>query len=464
MSNLARDQPQPYKFIIHCDIKPNNIFIYERQPLQDRSRKLPRLPLVKLGDFGLAQVTWPTDGHNPAFLMGGTDGYKPPEVQTDAAGRRFDALWHNPVHARGQAFIERHNIWCIGKVMHDLALLRSPDICRAELFGMQEWQYYTFGHPHFRHFTGAFVTQNHNGRLVEYSQNLRNLIRLCLRPDMYRRPTSQNLLADIRTFKQDCIDDVKSHTQGRGPRESDHVNLTTAEMNALVYRAEANFGIGLNQHHQITVGGWQEWEAMRNGDYLDPDEPLFAPPAGKWRSYYQEEAARNAAWPKKKQDLKGARWKQAGHKVHFGPNLDELPDVQRRREERKGPKRMRSWDDNAERDANRRQKLQTLRNSASYADRQPLAMFEFVLDNAGQVVRDAEEVMRWLYQPNLRTPAWAWLKEPRLEAKAKKVKQRLDGKGLRWNLKECKYFVRHSAYGVEQVDHAVEQMLAIFTR
>ncbi len=464
MSNQARDQPRPFKFIVHCDIKPSNIFVYERQPMHDPSKKLPKLPRVKLGDFGLAQVTSPTDANNPDMLHSGTDGYKPPEVQTDGAGRLFDALWQNRVHTPNQRFIEQHNIWCIGKIMHDLALLQPPGVCQDELFSLPEGDYYTFGHPRFRHFTEPFVTQTHPGRLVEYSQNLRNLIRICLRPYMYRRPMSQNLLADIRLFKQNCIDDVKLHNQGRGPRKSDHVNLTTAEMNALVYRPEANFSTGLTQQHQITIGGWQEWEALRNGDYLDPDEPLFTPPRAKWAPFYQREDARNAAQPKKMHDLKGARWKQAGHKVHFRPNLEELSAAEIRKEERKGPKRMRSWDENTERNAVVRQKLLTLRSRVPYANRQPLAIFEIVLENAGQVVGDAEEVLCWFYRPNLRAPDWAWLKEPRLEAKARKVKQRLDAKGLRRSLKECKYFVRHSAYGVEQVDHAVEQMLAIFTK
>lgn len=70
---------------------------------------------------------------------------------------------------------------------------------------------------------------------------------------------------------------------------------------------------------------------------------------------------------------------------------------------------MRSWDKNTERSARIRQKLQDLRNRAPYAGREPLAMFDFVLQNTGHAVSDAEEVLHWLYQRNVQDPDWAWL-------------------------------------------------------
>ena len=460
----ARDQRSTAKFILHCDIKPGNIFLYDRQPMRERSRKLPQVPIVKLGDFGLAQVTTRTAFNNPRMLTGGTRSYKPPEVRLEFhPPRLFDELWQLRVHLQGQGqkYNEQHNIWALGKVMHDLAFLQDPELCHQQLFALQEQDYYNGAHPLCGHFALPYDTTNPL-RPVDYSQGLRDLIRECLLPDIILRPKSRDLLDSVQELKQKCIDDIKEQHRPQHPRESDEVQLTTVEMNNLPYRPEANFPTGVDANGRITDQAWEAWQEIRNSDYFDPDEPLFAPPRAKWAAFYQREDAESPFKRRKTNDYRAKRWVQVGNKVQLRPNLDELSNARRQEQRNRQPKRMQSWDENIERDANIRQKLRELRRRTPYAENQPLAMFELILRNAGHVVSDAEEVLGWLYRPNVQ-PDWTWLQEAHIPRKARRVRQRLDALNVKRNLKECKYFVRHSAYGVEQVDHAVAQMMGIFT-
>ena len=469
--NAPRDRPNASNFIIHCDIKPQNIFVFDRQPLQDRSKKLPQIPLVKLGDFGLAQVTRRVNHTHPnnEMLSGvGTQAYMPPEVLKVGAppnDHYFDDNWQNPVYRNISRISERHNVWSVGKVMHDLTFFRHPDECYYQLYDHQrEQRYYDNTLPEYEHFTSELFSNPHPGRNIEYSRNLRQLIWDCLRPNRQMRPSSENLLRQIRTCKQICIDDVKQNTTGRVPRDSDKVRLTTAEMNDVDYVAEASFATGADAQGRIADEAWVVWQELRNGDHLDPEEPLFRPPQPKWQPFYDRETLEITQKPATL-DLKGQRWKQVGQEVRFRVNVNQLPVAQKDAERKRGLKRMRSWDENVEADLVLRQKLRDLRNRTPYAQDQPLAMFEFVLQNSGLVVSDAEDVLRWLYQTKERDRDWAWLREPHIKRKATRVRQRLEAKGLKRKARECRYFVRHSlAYGVETVDYSVEQMLAVFKK
>ncbi|KAG9637485.1 kinase-like protein, partial [Aureobasidium melanogenum] len=63
-------------FVVHKDIKPENIFLTSPDP-----REFPRYPVCKVGDFGSAHVTFPTDPDNPEqWYDHVTPGYIPPEM------------------------------------------------------------------------------------------------------------------------------------------------------------------------------------------------------------------------------------------------------------------------------------------------------------------------------------------------------------------------------------------------
>ncbi|KAG9638013.1 kinase-like protein, partial [Aureobasidium melanogenum] len=75
MSNIPIRQNKG-DFVVHKDIKPENIFLTSPDP-----REFPRYPICKVGDFGSAHVTFPTDPDNPEqWYDHTTPGYIPPEM------------------------------------------------------------------------------------------------------------------------------------------------------------------------------------------------------------------------------------------------------------------------------------------------------------------------------------------------------------------------------------------------
>lgn len=70
--------------VVHFDIKPNNVFLgYEGAseldgPLTGGAEHIS-YPMIKLGDFGIGEITNPQDKNNPSNMWGqGTSGFKPP--------------------------------------------------------------------------------------------------------------------------------------------------------------------------------------------------------------------------------------------------------------------------------------------------------------------------------------------------------------------------------------------------
>lgn len=454
--NNALDQPDQERFILHLDIKPDNIFIMERERLHHQSRKLPLLPLIQLGDFGLAAVTTLTDRTNPDELQSGTPIYKPPEAP-DIHKRLFDDGWQRFVHRRKQKFMETHNVWCIGKTMFDLMTHEDPGFIHQTLMKVMEADYYSArGFPLSQHFTGPIETIKDK----EYSLELLDLVRECLRPNMYLRPVSAFLLPEIQQHKQKCIEDIKSNHRGRRPLDEDHVRLTTAEMNKWSRAPAGGFPPG----NPANALYWEDWKDLRRDDYLAPDEPVLEPPRDKWATFYARELLR--PFRRNKPDVYGKTWKQAGNVVRVKTNASELDDgAGKGLRARRVPKRLRSWDENVEQDTVRRARLQDLRNrTRDYAGTTPFALVDYVLTKSSMNVTQAEKVLGWIYGKKPADPNWGWDEDEDVTTKAERVRERMlqDGVRKRITMKECMYLVAMTEYGVEQVDEAVRQMQDIF--
>lgn len=64
-------------FVLHLDLKPGNLFVGDA--LDDKPYHFSNYPTIKVGDFGLAQLSGPNDMRNPVrFRWCGTTGYRPP--------------------------------------------------------------------------------------------------------------------------------------------------------------------------------------------------------------------------------------------------------------------------------------------------------------------------------------------------------------------------------------------------
>lgn len=69
-------------YVVHFDLKPENIFLSEPIDPEDEDEDdhyFSNYPTVKMADFGVAQMTRPSDLYNPsAYRASGTRGYRPP--------------------------------------------------------------------------------------------------------------------------------------------------------------------------------------------------------------------------------------------------------------------------------------------------------------------------------------------------------------------------------------------------
>jgi hypothetical protein len=88
----------PSSFLLHRDFKPANISLGDSTGQADGSGEFTATyPKLKVGDFGIAELTDPTAARNPKDLFGrGTRFFKPPE-QT-LTGVEWDALMRHEYH------------------------------------------------------------------------------------------------------------------------------------------------------------------------------------------------------------------------------------------------------------------------------------------------------------------------------------------------------------------------------
>jgi serine/threonine protein kinase len=86
----SRSYGRGQAFIIHLDMKPANLFLGDA--VDEHDFHFSNYPTVKVGDFGLAQLSSPNDARNPVdFRWCGTIGYRPPVRFLFELPRRFCA-------------------------------------------------------------------------------------------------------------------------------------------------------------------------------------------------------------------------------------------------------------------------------------------------------------------------------------------------------------------------------------
>ncbi len=90
----------------------------------------------------------------------------------------------------GYQFESAHNTWCVGKIMYEMLTLAPRDSVNEAIAQVTEAQYWG---PMREESMDEIETQ----REPEYSHDLRNLIRRCLRISPRRRPTPEQLHSAI---------------------------------------------------------------------------------------------------------------------------------------------------------------------------------------------------------------------------------------------------------------------------
>jgi len=135
-----------------------------------------------------------------------TQGYKPPELWQDHNGDQLDAL-DPPVTVDSGT-----NVWQIGKVLMSLMLLNQQvDVAEhtdetangaTDLDDLEDWI------PGLAELESAFP----------YSDDLRDMVRACLHPDITERPSADDLLGLIEGVDAGHLDGMDVATPGSLPQ------------------------------------------------------------------------------------------------------------------------------------------------------------------------------------------------------------------------------------------------------
>eukprot|EP00397_Hematodinium_sp_SG-2012_P020575 GEMP01021207.1.p1 GENE.GEMP01021207.1~~GEMP01021207.1.p1 ORF type:complete len:722 (+),score=169.85 GEMP01021207.1:100-2265(+) len=129
--------------IIHRDIKPSNVFLDEKKR-------------VKLGDFGLARIL--EEGHLASTNVG-TPYYQSPEI------------------LMGQDYDDKSDIWALGCILYELAMLEIP-----------------FQATSYQALTTLVQKGTYRPVALSYGPDLRHLVHWTLRKDPSERPTAEELV------------------------------------------------------------------------------------------------------------------------------------------------------------------------------------------------------------------------------------------------------------------------------
>ncbi|KKY22773.1 putative ca2+ calmodulin-dependent protein kinase [Phaeomoniella chlamydospora] len=272
--------------VVHFDLKCENIFLGEPdlETGSDASAPLRAFPSIKLGDFGMAQVTSREDPWNPQLHWGGTQAKMPPE-QDHLNGSYLRRWWprttKKPWKKTFRKFDEKHNIWCIGAVCYELLYVLPFDLASAYNQGKKLYKD--------QHVVDEIHTARGNpdkpgrkakgSRDEEYSLALRELIRQCIHPDPEKRPTARQLFERTEKRMHDHLNETRKKVRrhANGPLEGQAYNKRS-DPHSLYFRGNEINEMApgtlaypiLNYKDEAKVGrqGWIE-----NMHQWDPTEP-----------------------------------------------------------------------------------------------------------------------------------------------------------------------------------------------
>jgi serine/threonine protein kinase len=479
MFESDEDQPGPTKYILHCDIKPENIFIfdttYHKVPkvrntdFKTYDLNFPALPKIKLGDFGLTEVTFPGDYENPENLVAGTYGYIPPEVPeqpNDQRGGfpagRFDDTWTRPIYERAEQMEPRYNLFGIGKVMHDLVTMCPFYYVFHEFRGVLEHEYYDEDHPLYNHFI-PFIGHPVRQGGTTYSTALRQTIREAIRLDAQNRPNAEDLLETIREGKQSCIAYLRRQAKDANdsaPLDEQQVVAKAHEFNDVPFTADANFPAGTPQD-QVLLGMWQDLRGKT--DIFD--EARLEPPRPKFKAFWEWEE-QNGGFLQPIGDHFGHIYKQAGDLMKMEQDIIDVrenhgSDSSESPPPAPLPRRvlLRDWDENQEQDNHRRQRLTELRDRVlGLCGDKTFDLVDYVLTKSHMSVGEAERVLNWMFANGELPTTWEWAADRDIIKRARRIRDHLTRDGLNVSERECQYFIATTDYSVDQVWEA-ERML-----
>jgi eukaryotic-like serine/threonine-protein kinase len=177
--------------VIHRDLKPDNIFLIDRDGRRD---------FVKLLDFGVAKLTNSTLDEASTFqtsagIVVGTPDYMAPE------------------QAFGHAVDQRCDIYSLGVILFEMVAGRRPFVARTAREVMVQ------------HMTAAPPRPSHLNPAYQIPVELEDLILDCLRKEPEERPAS---IKEVEQRLQLILDDFIMGDTGSAPRLKPRLRLDRA--------------------------------------------------------------------------------------------------------------------------------------------------------------------------------------------------------------------------------------------
>lgn len=234
---------------------PPKVFLANPDPAEN-----PFYPVAKLGDWGLAVETSISDTRNPRRYVGaGTRNYMAPE-QRDTR----DKGWN--LSGPSGRLSSYTNIWAIGATMYDLLTLHH--VRKALYRGEIDEE-------------GEGLGEIRTSKEPEYTDTLRHLVRLCLRPNPQNRPDIRQLQRVISASRS-AFKEEGSKLRGEdqsNPDESERLYYLDKEIEAM------KAGVWEPTNPDLTEGeesGFRDprysairfpkWERVRKMDDMDDGE------------------------------------------------------------------------------------------------------------------------------------------------------------------------------------------------
>ncbi|KAK5101223.1 hypothetical protein LTS08_004830 [Lithohypha guttulata] len=281
MQSLPKGDVNPlaHERVVHFDIKPENIFLGYEKPVNNSEKSLyggiakfddvvTCFPMIKLGDFGIAEFTAYPDKsrknpksfwrigtgfyRSPEMIHYGLDWPKPPngkqppkkttyKLEGEKSRRKTVARPPEEVQEEiddpGFGLEQPTNVWGIGKIMFDLITLARPSDYAA--MSTQDFEQYQRNDQHaLPDFTETpFLFSNRRRREVDpvterrtykpspYSGELMKLVARCMKPSIKDRILPAELLEQTAAgLKQFAYPDLES---SEGELEPDSEGTTT---------------------------------------------------------------------------------------------------------------------------------------------------------------------------------------------------------------------------------------------
>jgi hypothetical protein len=188
----------------------------------------------------------------------------------------------------GFQFLQPHNVWAIGRTMHDLLTLHYPYFLRSRMEHISERRYYNNLKEHA---IPVIVTK----RTPEYSEPLRKLIRECLHVEIGKRPAAEEVLERAL----DGVEKVREARRKKGGGGAESVGPKLFYMGHEINHmpiGDANISMARS-----------EWDELNEDHWPDPDL----------------EKLHSARWePKKRADKSGKEPVGEGERLQKRRRLD----------------------------------------------------------------------------------------------------------------------------------------------